>query len=187
MQKDQQAPFQYRIMASPVGPLTLVASLSALVAILWDRDRPGRVPLGDMQESEDDATLVETERQLKQYFAGERTEFDIPIHFRGTAFQKEVWNALLQIPYGETRTYSEIAEEIGKPKAVRAVGAANGRNPISIIAPCHRVIGASGALTGFAGGLDRKETLLVLEDARWGTNARKASSFAHGHTADLFD
>jgi methylated-DNA-[protein]-cysteine S-methyltransferase len=181
MQQDQQAPLQYRVISSPVGPLTLVASVSALVAILWDKDRPGRVPLGDMRECEDNATLNETERQLKQYFAGERTQFDIPLHFRGTDFQKEVWNALLRIPYGQTRTYGEIAEEIGKPKAVRAVGAANGRNPISIIAPCHRVIGASGALTGFAGGLDRKETLLVLEDAR------KASSFAHGHTADLFD
>jgi methylated-DNA-[protein]-cysteine S-methyltransferase len=187
MQQDQQAPFLYKIIPSPVGPLTLVASSSALVAILWEKDRPGRVRLGNMLEDETDATLLETERQLAEYFAGKRTQFDVPINFRGTVFQKKVWSALLEIPYGQTRTYGEIAASIGSPKAVRAVGAANGRNPVSIIAPCHRVIGSSGGLTGFAGGLDRKETLLVLEDARWGADARKPSLSVHAQTGDLFD
>jgi methylated-DNA-[protein]-cysteine S-methyltransferase len=171
MRQNEQTDFVYKVIPSPVGKLTLVVSEAALVAILWEKERPGRVRLGSMQEMNDDPTLLEVERQLKQYFAGERNRFDIAVSFRGTEFQKKVWNALLAIPYGETRTYSEIATAIGSPKAVRAVGAANGRNPISIIAACHRVIGSSGELTGFAGGLAAKETLLQIEDARWG--ARK--------------
>lgn len=174
MNTNQPMQYLYKFMPSPVGRLTLVAEPSALVAILWEKDRPGRVRLGSIQEQNDHPTLLEVERQLKEYFAGKRDRFDLPLNFHGTEFQKKVWNALLDIPYGETRTYGEIATAIGNPTAVRAVGAANGRNPISIVAPCHRVIGSSGELTGFAGGLAAKETLLVLEEARWGAALRKA-------------
>jgi methylated-DNA-[protein]-cysteine S-methyltransferase len=169
-----EAPFLYKIMPSPVGKLTLVARDGALVAILWEKERPGRVRLGTLQEANDDSTLLEVERQLTQYFSRERNHFDIPINFIGTEFQKKVWNALLGIPFGQTRTYAQIAAQIGNPQAVRAVGAANGRNPISIIAPCHRVIGSSGELTGFAGGLAAKERLLLIEDASWGAKPQKA-------------
>lgn len=155
--------YVYKMMNSPVGTLTLVANGSKLAAILWEDDQPTRVRLGSMSADEDNAILLETERQLQEYFAGTRTCFDIPLEFAGTDFQKQVWVALLTIPFGETRSYRDIAEQIGNVKAVRAVGAANGRNPISIIAPCHRVIGASGDLTGFAGGLKAKEMLLLLE------------------------
>jgi methylated-DNA-[protein]-cysteine S-methyltransferase len=153
------------MMDSPVGKLTLVAKESKLSAILWENDRPDRVRLGELQERNDSPVLLETERQLNEYFAGERTRFELEFDFNGTAFQKKVWQALLTIPFGETRSYTQIAAQIGNIKAVRAVGAANGKNPISIIAPCHRVIGASGALTGFAGGLKAKEILLMLEGA----------------------
>ncbi len=150
-------------MDSPVGQLKLVASGSKLSAILWENDRPGRVRLGAMVEDNDSPVLLEVERQLNEYFCGKRNRFDIELDFAGTEFQQKVWAALLTIPFGETRSYSDIARQIGNIKAVRAVGAANGRNPISIIAPCHRVIGASGELTGFAGGLDAKKLLLALE------------------------
>jgi methylated-DNA-[protein]-cysteine S-methyltransferase len=109
---------------------------------------------------------VETERQLGEYFAGQRKVFALKLDFAGTPFQRRVWEALLTIPHGETRSYAQIASQIGSPKAVRAVGAANGRNPISIIAPCHRVVGATGKLTGFAGGLETKAYLLALEAPR---------------------
>ena len=148
---------------SPVGALKLVASATGLRAILWQGDSPRRVPLQNVSESEDDPILAEAERQLREYFAGQRTEFSLPLDFAGTDFQRRVWQALLTIPYGETRTYAEIARQIGSPEAVRAVGAANGRNPISIIAPCHRVVGSSGELRGFAGGLETKAWLLGLE------------------------
>lgn len=107
--------------------------------------------------------MLETEKQLSEYFATKRQSFDLPLDFWGTDFQKQVWQALLQIPFGETRSYKDIALQIGNVKAVRAVGAANGKNPISIIAPCHRVVGANGKLVGFAGGLDNKDILLTLE------------------------
>jgi methylated-DNA-[protein]-cysteine S-methyltransferase len=107
--------------------------------------------------------LLETEKQLSEYFAAKRQSFDLPLDFSGTDFQKQVWQALLQIPFGETRSYKDIALQIGNLKAVRAVGAANGKNPISIIVPCHRVVGANGKLVGFAGGLDNKDILLKLE------------------------
>lgn len=155
--------YRYTKMQSPVGTLTLVARGPALVAVLWPHERPNRVPLDEMEAADANPVLIETERQLREYFAGQRTRFDLPIDFQGTDFQKKVWAALLTIPFGETRSYSEIATQIGSPRAVRAVGAANGRNPISIIAPCHRVIGASGGLTGFAGGLEAKQRLLQLE------------------------
>lgn len=153
----------YTTMASPVGELTLVASTQGLVAILWEGDDPARVPLGAMTEALDHPVLAEAVRQLADYFAGEREAFDLPLDFRGTDFQKRVWAALLAIPYGETRSYGEIARAIGAPTASRAVGAANGRNPISIVAPCHRVVGTDGRLTGFAGGLAAKARLLGLE------------------------
>jgi methylated-DNA-[protein]-cysteine S-methyltransferase len=152
-------------MQSPVGRLTLVASDSGLAAILWENDSPHRVPVNMVAEDPDHPVLLETEKQLREYFAGQRREFSVPLDFGGTGFQNQVWQALLSIPFGETRTYTEIARQIGKPAAVRAVGAANGRNPISIIAPCHRVIGSTGKLTGFAGGLQAKAHLLALEDA----------------------
>lgn len=150
---------------SPVGELTLVADDRGLAAILWENDRPDRVRLGTLEEKADHPVLVETERQLGEYFAGERRAFDVPLSFAGTDFQKRVWAALLAIPFGETRSYGEIADQLGAPGASRAVGAANGRNPISIIAPCHRVVGSNGKLTGFAGGLEAKAFLLDLERA----------------------
>ena len=153
----------YRKMASPVGELTLVANEAELTAVLWQDDDPRRVRLGQGVERGDHPVLAEAARQLAEYFSGQREAFDLPLHFNGTAFQQSVWSALLTIPFGETRSYAEIARQIGKPSACRAVGAANGRNPISIIAPCHRVVGANGALTGFAGGLKAKSYLLGLE------------------------
>lgn len=150
-------------MPSPVGTLTLVADDTGLVAILWEDDDPARVPLGATREAHDHPVLVETRRQLGEYFAGTRTVFALPLAPRGTDFQRQVWAALCRIPHGETRSYAEIAREIGRPTATRAVGAANGRNPISIVAPCHRVIGSNGALTGFAGGLEGKRWLLDHE------------------------
>lgn len=155
--------YVYKVMDSPIGELKLVANGSKLSAILWEDDKPNRVRLGTMHEAENSPILVETERQLNEYFAGKRNRFELELDFVGTEFQRKVWEALLTIPYGETRSYGEIATQIGNAKAVRAVGAANGRNPISIIAPCHRVIGASGDLMGFAGGLRAKKMLLTLE------------------------
>lgn len=153
----------FKTMPSPVGTLTLVASDKGLTAILWENDHEGRVPLGKMTGDTAHPVLVETARQLEEYFTGTRKTFSVPLDFNGTDFQKAVWNALLTIPFGETRSYGEIAVQLGNPKAVRAVGAANGKNPISIIAPCHRVIGSNGKLTGFAGGLEAKALLLRLE------------------------
>jgi len=150
-------------MDSPVGQLKLVANGERLAAILWENDKPNRVRLGELVEANDRPVLIEAERQLNEYFAGARHAFDLPLAFQGTDFQKQVWAALLTIPFGQTRSYAEIARQIGNVNAVRAVGAANGRNPISIVAPCHRVIGADGDLTGFAGGLVNKMFLLALE------------------------
>jgi methylated-DNA-[protein]-cysteine S-methyltransferase len=148
---------------SPVGTLTLVATDRGLAAILWVDDPPGRVPLKVEAEDKNHPVLVETERQLREYFAGQRKNFTVKLDLSGTPFQQKVWKALLDIPFGETRTYSQIARQIGHPGAARAVGAASGRNPVSIVAPCHRVVGSTGALTGFAGGLDAKARLLSLE------------------------
>lgn len=154
----------YKTMPSPAGVLKLVANDHGLAAVLWENDKPGRVRLGTVSEDKNHPVLLETERQLQEYFSGKRRSFSMKLDFNGTPFQKKVWQALLAIPFGETRSYGQIAEQIGNAKAVRAVGAANGKNPISIIAPCHRVIGASGKLTGFAGGLETKAHLLKLED-----------------------
>jgi methylated-DNA-[protein]-cysteine S-methyltransferase len=152
-----------KIVASPVGALTLIASEKGLAAILWENDDPARVRLHPRVEDADHPVLCEAERQLAAYFAGKRRAFDLPLDFQGTDFQKRVWTALLAIPFGETRSYGDIARAIGAPTAFRAVGAANGRNPLSIVAPCHRVIGTNGALTGFAGGMKAKAFLLRLE------------------------
>lgn len=155
----------YLFLESPVGQLKLVAHDSALVAVLWDNENPDRVRLAELIEDPQHPILLETVRQLNEYFAGTRQQFDLPLDFAGTPFQQKVWQALLTIPFGETRSYKQIAEQVGNVKAVRAVGAANGKNPISIIAPCHRVVGASGKLVGFAGGLENKEILLKLESS----------------------
>jgi methylated-DNA-[protein]-cysteine S-methyltransferase len=153
----------HKTMTSPVGALTLVATSRGLAAVLWENDDPKRVRVKPGALDKRHPVLCEAERQLKDYFAGRRKTFALTLDFDGTPFQKKVWNALLAIPFGQTRTYTEIARSIGKPNAVRAVGAANGRNPISIVAPCHRVIGSNGKLTGFAGGLNAKAALLRLE------------------------
>lgn len=155
--------YYYKKIQTPVGQLTLVANDHALIAVLWENDDPNRVKLSELNQNLDHSILNETEKQLIEYFAGHRIHFNLPLEFHGTVFQKTVWSALLNIPFGETRTYKEIAESIGNVKAVRAVGAANGKNPISIIAPCHRVIGTNGKLFGFAGGLENKQILLKLE------------------------
>ena len=151
------------LVPSPVGPLTLVACDEGLVAILWPDDAPGRVRLADATGRDDHAVLNAAAEQINEYFAGTRTRFALPLAPRGTPFQRDVWRALADIPFGETRSYAEIARAIGRPTATRAVGAANGRNPLSIVAPCHRVVGANGTLTGFAGGLAAKRFLLDHE------------------------
>ncbi len=155
--------YSYKTMKSPVGILKLVASDRGLAAILWENDDPKRVRLTPLVENRRHPVLLETERQLEEYFDGQRREFSVRLDPAGTTFQHKVWRALQEIPFGETRSYGQIACSIGQPTASRAVGAANGRNPLSIIVPCHRAIGTSGNLTGFAGGLETKEYLLTLE------------------------
>lgn len=154
---------KYTFIQSPVGNLKLVCNDQQLLAILWEKEKLNRVKLEQMVEDINHPLLLETKKQLNEYFLEQREAFDLPIYTHGTSFQQEVWNVLNHIPYGETWTYLEVAMKINRPKAVRAVGTAIGRNPISIIVPCHRVIGMNGSLTGFAGGLDRKEILLKLE------------------------
>ena len=153
-----------RSIQTPVGRLTLVASRDGLVAVLWPDERPGRVALDAIfRDGIDNQHIRAAADQLSDFFVGRRRSFDVPLDMRGTSFQREVWAALTTIPFGETRSYRDIAEAIGRPAACRAVGAANGRNPVSIIVPCHRVIGTGGSLTGFAGGLEAKRWLLSLE------------------------
>ena len=154
---------QFRTIASPVGDLTLAGTGSTLLHLRMagqahEPDTSGWEPAGP------DA-FADVAEQLQAYFSGALTEFDVDLEFTGTDFQRRVWTALRTIPYGQTRSYGRIAEEIGAPGAARAVGMANGRNPIAIIVPCHRVIGSAGGLTGYAGGLDRKQALLALETA----------------------
>lgn len=152
-------------LSSPVGQLTLVAGDTALMAVLWEADRPGRVRLEPGIHQPQHPVLKLASEQLNAYFAGQRQGFDLPLAPQGTPFQQRVWQALLTIPYGQTRSYADLAAQIGKPQASRAVGAANGRNPLSIVVPCHRVIGKNGSLTGFAGGVACKQKLLDLEQA----------------------
>jgi methylated-DNA-[protein]-cysteine S-methyltransferase len=150
----------YSVMPSPVGPLTLAWSEGALSGIFFERARP----LGRSADwIRDDRRLARARQQLDEYFAGERTAFDLPLNLRGTPFQRRVWEALIEIPFGTTLSYGTLARSLDKPKAMRAVGAANGQNQFVIVIPCHRVIGADGSLTGFGGGLPRKQWLLALE------------------------
>ena len=151
----------YRYLATPVGDLLLAGDEEGLSLIGFPKGKMRHDPEADWIFNE--KPFVDACRQLEEYFAGTRKEFDLPLHLSGSDFQVQVLKELQQIPYGETTSYGEIARRIGRPKAMRAVGAANGRNPIPIIIPCHRVIGSSGDLTGFGGGLDTKEALLRLE------------------------
>lgn len=151
----------YCYMTTPIGELLLAGENDALLMIGFPKGAMRRDPEADWIYNEQ--PLAEARRQLDEYFGGDRKHFDLPLRLEGTAFQVSVLKALQEIPYGETASYGEIARRIGRPKAVRAVGAANGRNPIPIVVPCHRVIGSTGDLTGFGGGLDTKEALLRLE------------------------
>lgn len=157
------ASMQFRAIDSPVGMLTLAGAGGRLQHLrmedqTYEPSRDGWLP--------DDDAFPDVVEQLQAYFAGALTEFDLDLDLGGTPFQRRVWEALLTIPYGETRTYGQIAVQVGSPTAFRAVGLANGHNPIGIIVPCHRVIGANGSLTGYGGGLDRKKSLLALEKSR---------------------
>jgi len=149
---------------TPVGPLRLVADERGLNTVCFLRGRKKEAVQDDWKE--DPAFFVDVIRQLQEYFVGALREFEIPLRMEGTEFQKKVWKNLQKIPYGETISYGELAKRIGDPKAVRAVGAANGQNPLPIIVPCHRVIGSNGSLTGFGGGLENKRRLLDLESAQ---------------------
>jgi methylated-DNA-[protein]-cysteine S-methyltransferase len=153
---------KHAVIASPIGPLTLVGDGEALAGLYFDGHL--RTPrLTDLGPRDDDGFKT-AKRQLGEYFAGTRREFDLELAPRGSAFEKQVWALLTKIPYGETRTYGQLAAELGDPGAAQAVGNANGWNPISVIVPCHRVVGTSGGLTGYAGGLTRKRFLLGLEE-----------------------
>lgn len=153
---------KYKIIKSPVGDLKIVVSDKKLVAILWENEKLNRVRLAEMTQ-DTHPIIQETEKQLKEYFLHQRTVFELPMDTEGTPFQQAVWELLKHIPHGKTCSYRDIALKMERPQAVRAVACAIGRNPISIVIPCHRVIGSNGSLTGFAGGLDRKKILLNLE------------------------
>ena len=152
---------QHTVIDSPYGPLTLVATDGVLSGLYMtdQRHRPPEETFGDP----DDTFFAETIDELRAYFAGELKEFSVQLHLDGTAFQRSVWEQLRKIPYGETRSYGELADALGNPNASRAVGLANGKNPLGIIVPCHRVVGANGSLTGYGGGLERKRQLLDFE------------------------
>jgi methylated-DNA-[protein]-cysteine S-methyltransferase len=156
----------YTEFTTPIGTLGIRASDRGLTGIFMEEQRHASEPSERARWSRTDASLVSARAQFEEYFAGKRTTFDLPLDLHGvggTEFQRRVWAALTEIPYGETISYGELARRIGQPTAVRAVGLANGRNPLPIIVPCHRVIGANGSLTGFGGGIDRKRALLDLE------------------------
>jgi methylated-DNA-[protein]-cysteine S-methyltransferase len=156
--------YYYKRMFSPVGLLRLIAHDDGLTAVLWEHDTPGRAEGDDVAALRDDhPMLLQAEKQLREYFRGAREQFDLPLSFAGTSFQQQVWQALLTIPFGVTRTYGEMARQVGSGCGGRAIGGAVNKNPIAIIAPCHRVIGATGKLVGFAGGLENKAILLKLE------------------------
>ncbi|MFF4085915.1 methylated-DNA--[protein]-cysteine S-methyltransferase [Streptomyces nigra] len=152
---------RHSVIDSPYGPLTLVAEDGVLCGLYMtdQRHRPAEETFGPLDAS----PFAQTEEELEAYFAGELRQFTVPLHLKGTPFQLTVWNHLRTIPYGETRTYGQLAEALGNRGASRAVGLANGKNPIGIIVPCHRVIGATGSLTGYGGGLPRKQRLLAFE------------------------
>ncbi len=153
----------HAIVASPCGPLTLVAEDGALRGLYMteQRHRPDETTFGEPDPGAE--IFVHAETELKEYFAGRRRAFDVPLAFAGTPFQQRVWAELRKIPYGTTISYGELADRLGSPGASRAVGLANGKNPIGIIVPCHRVVGANGSLTGYGGGLERKRYLLDFE------------------------
>jgi methylated-DNA-[protein]-cysteine S-methyltransferase len=156
----------YAVMTSPLGEILIMGNSAGLTAIAFQRGRNSVIPEPDWQvagSDSDDTVVSEAIDQLRAYFAGELQEFDLPLAPVGTPFQKEVWQALLEIPYGQTISYGELADRLGKPNAARAVGAANGQNPVAIVIPCHRVIGSDGSLTGYASGVDIKAALLGLE------------------------
>jgi methylated-DNA-[protein]-cysteine S-methyltransferase len=155
----------HAVVDSPIGPLTLVADDGKLSGLYMEvrGHEPDPAGLGVPGTIDDDPVLVTAAEQLKAYFAGELTSFDLPLSMDGTGFQQTVWASLQEIPYGQTISYGELARRIGQPTASRAVGLANGRNPVSIVVPCHRVVGSNGSLTGYGGGLDRKRYLLSLE------------------------
>jgi len=159
----------FNFMPSPVGPLLLAADAQGLRLVEFNSPKHP-IPRGDDWREGDNAVLRETRAQLDDYFAGKRRTFDLPLAPRGTGFQRQVWHTLAAIPYGETISYARLATRVGKPSAMRAVGAANGRNPLPIVLPCHRVIGSDGSLTGFGGGLPTKQFLLTLEGAMPRTN-----------------
>ena len=165
---------RYQYIDSPVDPLLLAADERGLQLIEFHTPRHPMSRLADWSEG-DNAVLQATRTQLQEYFSGARQQFDLPLAPQGTPFQQEVWHTLATIPYGETISYAQLAQRVGKPTAMRAVGAANGRNPLPIVLPCHRVIGADGSLTGFGGGLPTKQFLLELE----GALARSEDLFAH--------
>lgn len=158
--------YRYTQLASPIGDLLIVAADERIAAIHFDGQGIERFRRGVPVRDDDWPVLVEAKRQLREYFAGARRDFDLPLDFGGTDFQRSVWETLLTIPYGETWSYADVANRLGKPTATRAVGAANGQNPIPIVGPCHRVIGKNGSLTGFGGGLPLKEKLLALESGQ---------------------
>jgi methylated-DNA-[protein]-cysteine S-methyltransferase len=151
----------HTVMDSPVGPLTLVSTDGVLCGLYMHEQR--HRPVESVFGTRDDSRSQDVKEQLSAYFDGDLKEFDVPLAFEGTEFQRRVWAELLRIPYGETTSYGELAERLGRPTAARAVGLANGKNPISIIVPCHRVVGAGGSLTGYGGGLPRKRFLLSFE------------------------
>src|SRR5260370_29838025 len=155
----------HAVIDSPIGPLTLVTEDGKLAGLYMDvaEHEPDEASLGERVSVDDDAVLSAAAHQLARYFAGELTSFDLPLNLEGPSFQRTVWAGLLEIPYGETISYGELARRIGQPSASRAVGLANGRNPVSIVVPCHRVVGSDGSLTGYGGGLPRKQYLLALE------------------------
>lgn len=158
--------YRYTEMASPIGALIIVAADERIAAIHFDGQGIDRFKRGTPVRDDAWPVLVKARRQLSEYFAGERRDFDLPLDLGGTDFQRSVWETLLTIPYGETWSYADVANRLGKPTATRAVGAANGQNPIPIVGPCHRVIGKNGSLTGFGGGLPLKEKLLALESGQ---------------------
>ena len=165
MSSDMNDTHWHATIDSPIGPLGLVATDQGLRAVSWRGEETSVELPPDMLDGSDHPVLARAAAQLHEYFRGDRTSFDLPLDLRGTEFQQAAWRALGDIPYGSTRSYGEQAALIGRPKAVRAVGQANGRNPVPIVLPCHRVIGANGSLVGFGGGLDTKTLLLEHEGA----------------------
>jgi methylated-DNA-[protein]-cysteine S-methyltransferase len=162
----------HKKIKSPVGELTVIVTEKNLVAVLWENEKRESKVLLEKSKPGSNEIIKKAEKQLSEYFKGQRKVFDLPLEFSGTVFQKRVWQALTEIPYGQTMSYGALARKIGSPNTQRAVGASNGKNPVSIVVPCHRVIGSDGKLTGFAGGLKNKSYLLNLETSGMGNALR---------------